>query len=1154
MEPQAVVELQYKNGRGSGYAIAPRLVLSAAHAVPGLRQGVRVQTESGAYQGLVIWRGADPVDAALVEIVDPAWPAAFPSPVRWGRIITVRQEIPCTAWGFPAFMQPDGNREVSQAPGTLNPGDGRLSDRYVFNVAPHPPGPVKNEKSPWSGMSGASLFCGDLLTGILILDKRYTRNARLEALPAYALHADPGFREVAARFDVRTGELEAVELSHLSDPMIPAARSPSWLLRADQEIVRFRGREDLLRDLVDWVDGSGFAARLLHGPGGQGKTRLAKELAGRLQRDRWTVAWVSADIDAAELDVVADVREPLLLIVDYAESRLEHLRALLRACARRSQARSPLRLLLLARSAGDWWKQTQRVTSHTEALLQGAPVTELAPVDADAAGRHEAYEEALQDFAAALAMLPGYDDIDWYGLAANLVQPGDVERSMLGIHMTALADLLDAAFGRPLQDADVPEDRILNHEARYWDATARGLESRLRRQALVATFLAGVHDEDEAERLLRHADNQEQVREWLSSLYPVRHAPWGALQPDRLVERFLGLELLESTRIADLFVELATDRQLHQMMDTFARAATHPSFGTALHAVLAAFVARHKDQLARFAVQVATWTRAPEPLVATLWQVAETSDTAFLAQLERATPQQTQILADWALDVATKAVRPTDPLSLSRLAFRQVWVGNYDQARETSRRAVRRLSWLAGWDRMWKQPGAARSHAIALSDTLILQARCTYRTGNSAGAVSLCLRALRVHRALMRRVGEQDYLLSLAGCLVDLVDYLKALNRLFLADLAIEALVVVNERRTLLDPSSRSAAASALLAMGHNGRDAHPDRVLEASARSVVLFQALMEEAPDAYLPDFVKALSNHVLNLLANGHHQEAAATFAETSDVVGKLDHHSSHRSVLAEALALHGYCLYKVGDQRQALDLAARVVDMYRSLAGERDTWLAPMLADALVQHAFQLELAEQQEQAQKLLDEAIGTFRALARLSLVEYGPSLVRTLVSTTILAAAAGLAAKAVETAEEATHTFGRLARRKAPTLPLGSHLQLMEAVDVLRELGHEHEAEKVAACREKLFWFEYGRGGRRAAPAWRAGWQHGVKRGRINLLIFIMAHESVLRDHPADPDHLPHAFLKDFKRRRRNAQIEFKAYELSRSISHFFGDFTPFP
>src|SRR5207248_5156622 len=60
-------------------------------------------------------------------------------------------------------------------------------------------------------------------------------------------------------------------------------RQPSWLLAARHRVVGFVGRSAELAELAHWRDDQwpGLSVMLVHGPGGQGKTRLADEFAQR---------------------------------------------------------------------------------------------------------------------------------------------------------------------------------------------------------------------------------------------------------------------------------------------------------------------------------------------------------------------------------------------------------------------------------------------------------------------------------------------------------------------------------------------------------------------------------------------------------------------------------------------------------------------------------------------------------------------------------------------------------------------------------------------------------------------------------------------------------------------------------------------------------
>ena len=131
------------------------------------------------------------------------------------------------------------------------------------------------------------------------------------------------------------------------------APSPLRLLRAEYGITPFQSRDELtvLRHWAEEVaagDRTGLA--VVHGLGGSGKTRLALELAARLRR----LGWYAGTLPRGEAGVewLGTVASPLLVIVDYADGRVDGVIALLAAVRNR---RRPAVVVLTARSTeGDW--------------------------------------------------------------------------------------------------------------------------------------------------------------------------------------------------------------------------------------------------------------------------------------------------------------------------------------------------------------------------------------------------------------------------------------------------------------------------------------------------------------------------------------------------------------------------------------------------------------------------------------------------------------------------------------------------------------------------------------------------------------------------------------------------------------------------------
>ncbi|WP_042407545.1 S1 family peptidase [Streptacidiphilus carbonis] len=223
MDVQRVVEVWNPAGKiaGTGYLITDRLVLTAHHnvrdadsasarALEVRRLAVYGEPPATWVAASVLWPEQPPdveqdpqADAALLLITDAAWqPPASAAPVRWGRLPSpgaVESRVSCRAVGFPEAEQRDGQRDTKQISGhieTLTGLKSGLITAHIDEVAtPSTPG----ASSPWSGASGAALFCGNLLTGVVTTDRaRNYPGTQLVAVPLATLADRPGFASKVA--------------------------------------------------------------------------------------------------------------------------------------------------------------------------------------------------------------------------------------------------------------------------------------------------------------------------------------------------------------------------------------------------------------------------------------------------------------------------------------------------------------------------------------------------------------------------------------------------------------------------------------------------------------------------------------------------------------------------------------------------------------------------------------------------------------------------------------------------------------------------------------------------------------------------------------------------------------------------------------------
>jgi AAA ATPase domain/Trypsin-like peptidase domain len=299
---------------GSGYVIDRTLVLTARHVVTAadtceVRRLVRDGHEfdlGTPLEARVLWRGRQH-DAALVQFSEQPEVA----PERFGRIEGV-ERVPCHGVGFPHAQLKPGKpdrRDTEELSGQIAPLTSLRSRALTVHIDGNVPLEDRPGHSPWDGISGAALFAGPLLVGVVNVHPRCFGTSRLEAVPVAALAEDPEFAQV---FRHETGREFTVESAAEPALALPAGVVVMNFLQQylgdGDRVVPFAGRDLQLGALDAWLEDASCPNLLLTGLPGRGKSALLARWWQRLERDsdRTRAAFVPITV-RYELNREADV-------------------------------------------------------------------------------------------------------------------------------------------------------------------------------------------------------------------------------------------------------------------------------------------------------------------------------------------------------------------------------------------------------------------------------------------------------------------------------------------------------------------------------------------------------------------------------------------------------------------------------------------------------------------------------------------------------------------------------------------------------------------------------------------------------------------------------------------------------------------------------
>ena len=824
---------------------------------------------------------------------------------------------------------------------------------------------------------------------------------------------------------------------------------PARLLDPQNGVIEFIGRVDELTDLLSWCeDDSAGRLRLITGSGGIGKTRLALQLTARLKKLQWSCEWVG---DRQEAHILAAVRAvssgPVLLVADYAETRIG-LEDLLRSVI---SDNGKIRLLLLARSAGQWWEQLAAGEGAIRDLIfqegpDGIPLRETLD---NMISDEEQVLRAIPVFAAKLGVSPPE-------YVAVATQPRRAR--VLELHAAALVAVLEwilAPGSKPRVELGGVLNELLQHEERFWlrSALAQGLiygSTRITpkklRQVVAAGCLLGAADQKEAVTLLSRVPDvphsmMSALAVWLRELYPPARDSneWlGTVQPDRLAERLVISQLGSSEELTEACLSDLGERQARQALLLLGRAATEDDIAERLLQRLLPLVAQVIEDIdAPLEILVSIANAIPYPSMA-LGQ-AHAAITTRILDIPAAHTHPSEY-ARWLTIrglTLTQLSRPWDALPATEQAvalYRDLVSVNPGRYRPD----------LAG---------SLANLGIGLSEI-----------GCSAEALAVTQEALALYRDL---AGENPdrYRSELAATLANLG------TRFSEVGCHADGLSVTQDATSLLhklaeiDPDRyQPELAATLTNLGTRfsdvGRHAEALIVTQEAAR---LYRNLASVNPDRYRPDQAAALANLGARFSEVGRQTEALGTTQEAASLLrdaATVDP-DRYRPTIAGILANLGSQFLVLGHPAEALSAGQEALHIYRELIAVNPDWYRPNLATALAKLGDTFSVLRCPTEAVAATQEAVDLYRQLAADNPDRYRPNLATALAKLGDTFSVLRCPTEAVAATQEAVDLYRQLAADNPDRFQrdLSLHLMVLGA----RLSLWNHPTEALSAEREAI-------------------------------------------------------------------------------------------
>jgi tetratricopeptide (TPR) repeat protein len=202
------------------------------------------------------------------------------------------------------------------------------------------------------------------------------------------------------------------------------------------------------------------------------------------------------------------------------------------------------------------------------------------------------------------------------------------------------------------------------------------------------------------------------------------------------------------------------------------------------------------------------------------------------------------------------------------------------------------------------------------------------------------------------------------------------------------------------------------------------DEALDPARRALKTYEQLAEANPDVYLPDFAAALNNYAVSLGEVGRRDEALEPAHRAVETYARLDEANPDVYLPDLAMSLNNYAnrLAEVGRRDEALEPAHQALQSHETLAEAKPDVYLPDLAMSLNNYANRLAEVGRRDEALEPAHQALQAHETLAEANPDVYLPDLAQSVNTYATRLAEVGRRDEALEPAHRAVEIRERLA------------------------------------------------------------------------------------------------------------------------------------